>query len=91
LQSSASIPPEDGKIAPSPIGATLRNLELELQKRYGIDQSVAANTDIAVLFLMSYTLVEVNGKPLQDPHLAKLCVCEMRPWKHAASLPKTRY
>ncbi|OCK86216.1 CAIB/BAIF family enzyme [Lepidopterella palustris CBS 459.81] len=42
-----------------------------VKKRYGIDQSVVVNTDIASLFLMSSALVKVDGKGLQDPEISK--------------------
>ena len=41
------------------------------KQRYGLEQTVKVNTDIATLFLMSTALCTVNGKTLQDPGLAK--------------------
>jgi crotonobetainyl-CoA:carnitine CoA-transferase CaiB-like acyl-CoA transferase len=40
------------------------------KERYGVDQSVVVNTDIASLFLMSSALVKVDGKGTNDPGIA---------------------
>ncbi|EEU33820.1 uncharacterized protein NECHADRAFT_55996 [Fusarium vanettenii 77-13-4] len=39
-------------------------------ERYGIEQSVTVNTDLASLFLVSGLIPRVDGKPLTDPDLA---------------------
>ncbi|KAF2500036.1 CAIB/BAIF family enzyme [Lophium mytilinum] len=40
------------------------------KERFGVDQSVVVNTDIASLFLMSSALVKVDGKNAGDPSIA---------------------
>ncbi|KAH6989823.1 CoA-transferase family III domain-containing protein [Ilyonectria sp. MPI-CAGE-AT-0026] len=40
-----------------------------VRERFGIEQSVSVNTDLASLFLASGLLARVDGKPLTDPGL----------------------
>lgn len=50
------------------LAATLGNAIV--QERFGVEQEVRVNTDIASLFLSSCALVRVDGKPLNDPSIA---------------------
>ncbi|KAF4437161.1 CAIB/BAIF family enzyme [Fusarium austroafricanum] len=50
------------------LAATLGNVMV--QDRFGIEQAVHINTDLASLFLMSAGLARVDGKALNDPSIA---------------------
>ncbi|KAI1428677.1 CoA-transferase family III domain-containing protein [Xylaria sp. FL1777] len=56
------------------------------ERRYGITQSCAVSSDVASLFLFSFLLLRVGGKPIANPEIAARysvydLTAQMTPWR----------
>ncbi|KAF2966373.1 hypothetical protein GQX73_g7169 [Xylaria multiplex] len=56
------------------------------ERRYGITQSCVVSSDVASLFLFSFLLLRVGGKPVSDPAIAARysvydLTAQMTPWR----------
>ncbi|RWA14557.1 hypothetical protein EKO27_g567 [Xylaria grammica] len=56
------------------------------ERRYGITQSCVVSSDVASLFLFSFLLLRVGGKPVSDPEIAARysvydLTVQMTPWR----------
>ncbi|KAI0536516.1 CoA-transferase family III domain-containing protein [Xylaria digitata] len=57
-----------------------------VERRYGITQSCVVSSDVASLFLFSFLLLRVGGKPVSDPEIAARysvydLTAQMTPWR----------
>ncbi|KAI8952587.1 CoA-transferase family III domain-containing protein [Xylaria longipes] len=56
------------------------------QRRYGIEQSCVVSSDVASLFLFSFLLLRIGGRPVSDPAVAARysvydLTAQMMPWR----------